>query len=256
MPILHVVVPVYNEGETLERCLDRVVTAKLPARWTLHLHLVDDHSDEALFRRARGVVERLQEEGHCVALHRHEVNKGKGAAVQTGFDAILRGDPDGDDLVIIQDADLEYDPDDFPALMAPAIEGRAAAVVGTRWGRHAGLSGLARRVHAFGNKALTWLSNRLTGLRVSDMECCYKLTSVDVLHRLRPMLSEQRFGIEPQIMAGLARLGETVAEVPVRYAPRGIKAGKKIGWRDGVRAVIVIGRERLRGGPARRRTRS
>jgi glycosyltransferase involved in cell wall biosynthesis len=247
MPVLHVVVPVYNEGETLERCLQRVVAAPLPPPWTQHVHLVDDHSADDLFEQARRIIVRLQEAGHCFGLHRHEVNLGKGAALQTGFDAILNEDPEDDDLVVIQDADLEYDPSQFRDLMEPILAGRTRAVLGTRWGDHAELRGVHRRVHAFGNRALTWLSNAMTGLRVTDMECCYKVMTVGVLARLRPMLTEQRFGIEPQIVAGLACLGEHVEEVPIRYAPRGHDAGKKIGWRDAARAVWVIGRERFRG---------
>ena len=108
---------------------------------------------------------------------------------------------------------------------------------------------MKRKVHAWGNGMLTRLSNAMTGYRVSDMECCYKVMTVGTLRRLRPMLSEERFGIEPQMVAGLARLRETLLEVPVKYDPRGLDAGKKIGWTDGVRAIYVIGRERLRGAP-------
>jgi len=249
MPVLHVVVPVYNERETLDACLRRVLAVDLPPEWLLQIRLVDDHSAAPADEETRALAARLQDEGHAVHLHRHERNMGKGAALQTAFDAILDAGAD-DDLVIIQDADLEYDPNDYPSLMAPILSGDAGAVLGSRWGEHMPLVGLKRKIHAWGNGMLTRASNLMTGYRVSDMECCYKVMPVGVLRRLRPMLTEQRFGIEPQTVAGLARLGERVVEVPVRYDPRGLNSGKKIGWMDGVRALYVITRERLRGRPA------
>jgi glycosyltransferase involved in cell wall biosynthesis len=251
MPVLHVVVPIYNELETLEPCLRRVLAARLPAGWSRDLYLVDDHSRDDAYRATDALARRLQEEGHAVSLHRHAVNRGKGAALQTGFDAILHAGADEPDLVIIQDADLEYDPDDFATLMEPIIAGRVRVVIGTRWGAHRRRGGPVRVIHAWGNAVLTWLSNRMTGYRVNDMECCYKLLTISVLRQVRPMLSEERFGIEPQIVATLARLGEPVIEVPISYAPRGRGAGKKIGLRDALRAMFVIARERLRGSPRR-----
>ena len=247
MPVLHVAVPIYNELETLEPCLRRVLAAPLPAGWTRDLYLVDDHSREDAYRAAEALARRFQDEGHAVSLRRHDVNRGKGAALQTAFDAILESGADDPDLVIIQDADLEYDPDDFSKLMKPIIAGRSRVVIGTRWGDHRERRGLFRAIHAWGNGVLTRLSNLMTGYRVSDMECCYKLLTLGVLRQVRPMLSEVRFGIEPQLVASLARLGEPVVEVPISYAPRGRGAGKKIGLRDAVRAVFVIARERLRG---------
>jgi glycosyltransferase involved in cell wall biosynthesis len=196
----------------------------------------------------QALVDRVQRDGKPLRFLRHEINQGKGAALQTGFDAILKSDAPDDDLVIIQDADLEYDPNDYASLMRPIIGGEADAVVGTRWGRHYKADSLKRRIHAMGNGALTRLSNLMTGIRVSDMECCYKIMPVSVLRRLRPMLSEKRFGIEPQIVAGLSRLKVRVAQAPVKYDPRGLAEGKKIGWRDGVRALMVIARERFRTG--------
>jgi glycosyltransferase involved in cell wall biosynthesis len=248
MPALHVVVPIYNERSTLDACLDRIVAASLPAPWTRALWLVDDHSEPAAYAGAETAARRLRAAGHRVALLRHEVNRGKGAALRTGFDAILSAHPDPGDLAVIQDADLEYDPSDFAALMAPIIAGEANVVIGTRWrGCAAPPRSLKRRVHAWGNGVLTALSNLMTGYRVSDMECCYKLMTADVLRRVRPMLTEDRFGVEPQLVASLARLGERVREVPVRYDPRSVAEGKKIGIRDGLRALWVIARERLRG---------
>jgi hypothetical protein len=249
MPTLHVVIPVYNERGTLEQCLERVLAVSLPDGWTCRIRVVDDHSDDEHFPAVERVHRRLADAGHAISLRRHEVNRGKGAALQSGFDEILASGAPDDDLAIIQDADLEYDPNDYPVLMRPLLDGRADAVLGSRWGDHRELRGFKRRIHAWGNGALTALSNVMTGYRVRDMECCYKIVPLRVLRLLRPMLTEQRFGIEPQFVASLARLRARVEEVPIHYDPRGLDAGKKIGWTDGVRAIWVIARERWRSRP-------
>ena len=246
MPHLHIVIPVYNERQTLKPCVQRVIDAPLPDDWRRRIVLVDDHSDESHYPPVAALARSLQEAGQDVTLTRHHINQGKGAALQTGFDLILTGDPPGEDLLIIQDADLEYDPADYPALMAPIIEGRADAVLGTRWGEHRSYPDLKAKIHAWGNSMLTRLSNLMTGYRVSDMECCYKVLPIGVLRSLRPMLTEKRFGIEPQMVASLARMKARVVEVPISYEPRGLAAGKKIGWADGMRAIYVISRERFR----------
>jgi glycosyltransferase involved in cell wall biosynthesis len=247
MPTLHIVIPVYNERGTLEPCIQRVLNAQLPVGWNRSIVLVDDHSDESHFPAVEALAQRLMAEGQPLEFHRHPINRGKGAALQTGFDAILnRANVSNDDVVIIQDADLEYDPADYANLIQPLIDRQADAIVGTRWGEHYHYKSLKHRIHAMGNGALTLVSNLMTGYRVSDMECCYKLFPVGLLRRLRPMLTENRFGIEPQIVAALARLKARVVEVPIRYDPRGIAAGKKIGWKDAVRALVVIARERFR----------
>jgi glycosyltransferase involved in cell wall biosynthesis len=194
-------------------------------------------------------VARLAREGHAVKLLRHQRNQGKGAALRTGFDSVLEGAPPDDDLVIIQDADLEYDPADYAALMEPLLRGAADAVVGSRFGRHQALRGLDRRLHAAANGFLSWLSNLATGYRLRDMECCYKLIPVGLLRRLRGRLSEPRYGVEPQLVAALSALRARVVEVPVSYDPRSAAEGKKIGWRDGVRAIYVIAVQRLRRDP-------
>ena len=247
MPCLHIVVPFYNEPDTLDACLRKVYGTPLPDGFTRRVVMVNDCSTPEATATAQQVVDTLAAEGHAIRFEHHPVNRGKGAALQTAFDVILGDAPADDDIVIIQDADLEYDPDDYRALLAPILEGRATAILGTRWGDHMELTSLKRRIHAWGNGVLTKLSNAVTGFTVRDMECCYKVYPIPVLRRLRPMLSEERFGIEPQMVAGLARLGERVDEVPVSYAPRGLDEGKKIGWKDGVRAIIVIARERVRG---------
>ncbi|MHC4774009.1 MAG: glycosyltransferase family 2 protein [Planctomycetota bacterium] len=249
MPTLHVVIPFYNEGPTFEPCARRVVAAALPEGWTRDLIVVDDHSRDRDRRALDDVATGLTADGHRVDVRRHEANRGKGAAVQTAFDALLAADLPDDDLVIIQDADLEYDPTDYGRLMAPLLAGMADAVVGTRWGGHRPVRGAKSRVHAWGNGVLTRLSNAMTGLDLNDMECCYKLVTVDLLRRVRPWLSEQRYGVEPQLVAALARLRARVTQVAVSYDPRSVAEGKKIGWLDGLRALYVIARERLRRTP-------
>lgn len=259
--VLHVIIPVFNEPRTLRPCVERVVAAPLPAGWSMQLVIVDDHSETPGKRAAVAVAAELAGRGVAHRLIRHRVNLGKGAALQTGFDAVLDGgggsaggdgaDRNGaadDDVVIIQDADLEYDPGDYAALLEPIVAGRTGVVYGTRWGGHRRLTSVTSRVHALGNRVLTLLSNAMTGYRLHDMECCYKLMTVAVLRRVRPMLTESRFGIEPQVTAALGRLGAWIEEVPVGYDPRGFDAGKKIGWMDGVRTMYVIMRERLRRG--------
>ena len=207
--------------------------------------LVDDHSVAPDRLLAESMAAELRREDCRVLLRRHDVNRGKGAGVQTGFDAVLAADPADDDLVIIQDADLEYDPADYERLLEPLRSGEAEVVIGSRW-HDPPKAGLQPALHAWGNRVLTRFSNLMTGYRLSDMECCYKLMTVRVLRRVRPLLSEARYGIEPQMVAALARLGATVAEVAVSYSPRSAAEGKKIGWKDGVRALHVIIREKFR----------
>ena len=245
MPVLHVVMPVFDEGPTLGEIVRRVVAAPVPAGWEVDLTMVDDGSRPAAARVAAEVAA-----GHPgrVRLLVHPSNRGKGAALMTGFDDVLRRASDAD-AVLVQDADLEYDPSDYPALVAAASAPGTDAVFGNRWERAPRDTGY-RRLHAAANGLLTRASNLATGLGVRDMECCYKLLPVRLLRRVRPWLSEERFGIEPQIAAALARLGARVAEVPVGYAPRSLSQGKKIRWTDGVRAIWVIARERVRRSPA------
>ncbi len=251
MRTLHVVVPHYEEPRTVAACLERVVAVSLPSGWTMRVHVIDDGSTPDAVAEVARIIESLAAAGHAVDLERHPTNRGKGAAVRTGFDrALAAAEPS--DLFIIQDADLEYDPGDYPDLMEPVVRERADAVLGTRWGPHRTVSGLTARVHRLGNRGLTVISNLACGQRVTDMECCYKLFTPAILRAILPRLTEERFGIEPQIMAALGREGATIAEVPVRYDPRGFAAGKKIGVRDLVRALWVILRERVAPAAGRR----
>ena len=248
MPVLHVVIPFYNEGGTVVPCVQRILAAALPDGWSRSLVVVNDHSDVSDRDTLRELVTSLRSQGHVIEVCRHERNQGKGAALRTGFDRVLAAQPSDDDFVIIQDADLEYDPADYIRLMQRLLRGDVDAVVGTRWGEHRTVTGFARRLHEWGNRALTRCSNLVTGLELSDMECCYKLLPVPLLRRLRPRMTESRYGVEPQMIAILAKLAMRVGEVPVSYDPRSAAEGKKIGWRDGVRALWVIARERLRRG--------
>jgi glycosyltransferase involved in cell wall biosynthesis len=239
--------PVFNEGGTLDAIVTRVLAAKLPGGWRIELTVVDDGSRPDAAAAVRACARRHAGRGH-VHLVEHPRNRGKGAALMTGFDRVLAVAAEAD-AALVQDADLEYDPADYAALLA-ALRGPRSAVFGNRWANgDVQRRGAYRRIHALGNTALTVASNAMTGLRLHDMECCYKLLPVPVLREIRPWMTEERFGIEPQIAAALGRLRVPVAEVPVRYDPRGFAEGKKIRAKDGLRAFWVIARERLRSRP-------
>ncbi len=244
MPVLHVVIPFYNEGGTIQPCVRRVLDATLPDGWSRSIVVVDDHSDDTSRETLEGLADAAGRNGHAIVVHRHDRNRGKGAALRTGFDVVLAGTPADDDVVIIQDADLEYDPSDYTRLLARLADDDVDAVVGTRWGDHHAVTGVFRRLHVWVNRFLTRCSNLMTGLDLTDMECCYKLLPVPLLRVIRPRLTESRYGIEPQMVAVLAAHGARVVEVSVSYEPRSTAQGKKIGWRDGVRALWVITRER------------
>lgn len=244
MPILHVVMPVFNEGPTLAEIVRRVLEAPMPAGWSVRLVMIDDGSRPDA---AQATASCASNSGSGVQLIVHPHNRGKGAALMTGFIAVLAR-ASGTDAMLVQDADLEYDPADFRALVDALADPSIGAVFGNRWGGNRERTNY-RRLHAFANRTLTWVSNRATGLGVHDMECCYKLLRIPVLRTVQPWLSEERFGIEPQIAAALARAHIRVAEVPVKYSPRTFAEGKKIRWTDGVRALWVIVRERLRRNP-------
>lgn len=243
MPTLHVVVPFYEEAGTLEECLRAVMVSPLPQGWRSSVVVVDDGSSEGAATRAKEISGRLG-----VRFLQHERNRGKGAALRTGFaDALSHGTDD--DIVIVQDADLEYEPHDYANLLEPLLGGRADVVFGNRWAD--GVDGrFHRKLHRTLNRGLTVLSNLLSGLSVHDMECCYKLFRAPILGRVMPWLTEDRFGVEPQIAAVLGRLRLRVAEVGVQYRPRSFAEGKKIRPKDGFRALWVIVRESVRPAPA------
>jgi glycosyltransferase involved in cell wall biosynthesis len=219
-----IVIPVYNEIRTLAEVLDRVRMAPT-AGLKKEVIVVDDGSTDG----SREYLQRLHEEGvSCVF---HEENRGKGAALRTGF-ARATGD-----IVLVQDADLEYDPGEYPKLLRPIMEGKADVVLSSRF-----LGNDAHRVlyywHAVGNKFITTLSNVCTNLNLTDIESCYKLFTRQVLTRIS--IEENGFGFEPEVVAKVARLRCRVYEVGVSYAGRTYDEGKKITWKDGLRALWCI----------------
>ena len=222
---LSIVIPVYNEAATLEHIVD--VVREVDVGLEKEIVLVDDCSTDG----TREVLARLAEEDPSLRVAYHEVNRGKGAALHTGFAAATG------DYVLIQDADLEYDPHEYPRLLAPLLSGRADVVFGSRF-----LGGGAHRVvfywHYIGNKFLTWLSNMTTNLNLTDMEVCYKVFNRSLLQSIP--LVEKRFGFEAEITAKVARRKLRVYEVPIAYYGRDYAEGKKIGWKDGVSAIRCI----------------
>jgi glycosyltransferase involved in cell wall biosynthesis len=233
MTVLSVVVPVFNEEATVTTLLDRVVTAPLPGEITeLEVVAVDDCSRDASWQHLQSWSPPQRSDGRTIRrqIARHDLNRGKGAALRTGF-AIAGGD-----LLLIQDADLEYDPGEYPKLLQPILDGHADVVYGSRF-----LGGPHRVLffwHYLGNKALTLLSNMLTDLNLTDMETCYKAFERSIVDRLT--LVSDRFGFEPEVTAKVARLGCRIYEVPISYHGRTYAEGKKIGWRDGVSAIWSI----------------
>jgi glycosyltransferase involved in cell wall biosynthesis len=226
-PCLSVVMPAYQERATIEEIVKRV----LDSPWTAELVVVDDGSTDGTREWLRSVEDprlRLFEQPH---------NQGKGAALRRGFAEATA------DFVIVQDADLEYDPADYGRMLQPLVSGRADAVYGSRF-----VGGESHRVllfwHSVGNRVLTLLSNMVTDLNLTDMETCYKAFRREVIQSIR--LEEDRFGIEPEITAKLAAGRFRIYEVGISYDGRTYAEGKKIGWKDGVRALYCILKYRRR----------
>ncbi|HEY8154128.1 MAG TPA: glycosyltransferase family 2 protein [Myxococcota bacterium] len=223
MPTLSVVIPCFNEVSTIESIVAAVERSPVE---DLEIILVDDGSTDGTRELLRDKLE-----GRVARVIYHAANRGKGAALRSGFEAATG------EMVIIQDADLEYDPQEYPQLIAPILAGKADVVFGSRFS-----GGSSTRVlyywHYLGNRFLTTLSNMLTNINLTDMEVCYKVFRREVLQKIR--LEEDRFGFEPEITAKVARLGCRIYQVGVSYSGRTYKEGKKVGWRDGVRAVWCI----------------
>jgi glycosyltransferase involved in cell wall biosynthesis len=219
---LSVLIPVYNEATTIEHVVDRVRQIPAPTE----IIAIDDASGDG----SGDVLERLRSAGKVDQLVRHPVNRGKGAAIRSGI-AHATGD-----VVVIQDADLEYDPVDLPTLLGPIADGKADAVYGSRF------QGGPHRVlyfwHAVGNRFLTLMSNMFTNLNLTDMETCYKVIRTDLLKRLP--LRSNRFGFEVEITARLSQAGARIWELPISYSGRTYAEGKKITWRDGFAAIFHV----------------
>lgn len=219
---LSVIIPCYNERDTIRQIVQKVKTVPI----NKEIIIVDDCSND-------GTREVLNNEviEHVDKIVFHEKNQGKGAALRTGFQNV------SGDMVIVQDADLEYDPDEYPVLMQPILDDKADVVFGSRF-----MGGRPHRVlffwHALGNRFLTLCSNMFTNLNLTDMETCYKLFRTDVVRNIT--IKENRFGFEPEITIKVAKLGCRVYEVGISYSGRTYAEGKKIGWKDGIRALYCI----------------
>ena len=218
---LSVVIPVFNEKDTIRQLHESVRAVPVDKE----IIVVDDFSTDG----TRDIVRGLADDMTRVVLH--ERNRGKGAALRTGFRHATG------DIVIVQDADLEYDPSQYPKLIKPILDGKADVVYGSRF-----LTGDFRRVHFFwhmvGNKLLTLLSNMFTNLNLTDMETCYKVFRREVLQKID--IEEDRFGFEPEITAKVAKLDVRIYEIGISYSGRTYKEGKKIDWKDGVSALRCI----------------
>lgn len=221
---LSIIIPIFNEKDTVEEILRRVQAVDTSLE--KEIIMVDDFSQDG----TRTILENMQKQNDSLKIFFHSKNQGKGAALRTGFTHATG------DIVLIQDADLEYDPKEYPKLLEPILDGRADAVYGSRF-----LGGPHRVLffwHYVGNKWLTTLSNMTTNLNLSDMETCYKVIKKQYLDKMT--IKSNRFGIEPEITVKLAKLKCRIYEVPISYSGRDYSEGKKIGWKDGVAAIYHI----------------
>jgi glycosyltransferase involved in cell wall biosynthesis len=222
---LSVIIPCYNEAGTIDEIIDAVRAAPYPDK---EIIVVDDCSSDGTREKLKTLIE---PSGRVQKVLYHEVNQGKGAALRSGIQAA-----EGD-IVIIQDADLEYDPTEYPRLVDPILAGKADVVFGSRFA-----GGDARRVlyfwHRIGNGVLTLASNMFTNLNLTDMETCYKVFRREIIQSIE--IEENRFGFEPEITAKVAKTGCRIYEVGISYFGRTYDEGKKIGWKDGVRALYCI----------------
>jgi glycosyltransferase involved in cell wall biosynthesis len=227
---LSIIIPAYNEGKTIHHILNKVKSVTLIDNFVKELILVNDCSTDNTEEVIKEYIE-LNSDLNIVYF-KHEINKGKGAAIHTGIQKA------SGDYIIIQDADLEYDPNEFNILLKPVVDGFADVVYGSRF-----MGGNPHRIlffwHSIGNKMLTFLSNMLTNLNLTDMETCYKLFRSDIIKSIR--FKENRFGFEPEVTAKISRIPKIrIYEVGISYYGRTYEEGKKINWKDGFRAIYCI----------------
>ncbi len=227
---LSIIIPCYNEEKTVHLILDKIRQVELSNGIKKELIVVNDCSTDKTTEAIENYFRKHPEMGYT--LYNHEVNKGKGAAIHTGISNA------SGQYLIIQDADLEYDPNEYNLLLKPVLDGFADIVYGSRF-----LGGKPHRIlffwHSLGNQFLTFLSNAFTNLNLTDMETCYKLFRTDIIQNIS--LKEKRFGFEPEVTARIARVkGVRIYEVGISYYGRTYEEGKKIGWKDGFRAIWCI----------------
>jgi glycosyltransferase involved in cell wall biosynthesis len=230
MKLLSIIIPVYNEGKTVHLILDKIKQAALPNAIAKEIIIVNDCSTDTTSQAIKEYISKNPE--LTISFFEHEKNRGKGAALHTGIRKATG------DYTIIQDADLEYDPNEYKILLQPIVDGYADVVYGSRF-----MGGNAHRVlffwHTIGNRFLTFLSNIFTNLNLTDMETCYKVFDTQLLQSL--VLKEKRFGFEPEVTAKIARVPKVrIYEVGISYYGRTYEEGKKINWKDGVHAIYCI----------------
>jgi len=230
MKVLSIVIPAFNEESTIQKILDKIKNVELPQDWGKEIVVINDNSndktEELILSYMKQNVEMI------ISYDYHKVNRGKGAALHTGISKATG------DYIIIQDADLEYNPEEYNDMLRPIINGHADVVYGSRF-----LGGKPHRIlffwHSIGNKFLTFLSNMFTNLNLTDMETCYKLFRRDLIQSL--VLRENRFGFEPEVTAKISRIKNIrIYEVGISYYGRTFEEGKKINWKDGLHAIYCI----------------
>jgi glycosyltransferase involved in cell wall biosynthesis len=235
LKLLSIIIPCYNEGPTIYKILDKIKAVTLINAIEKEIIIVNDFSSDNTVESIQNYIQNNQELN--IVFEQHKKNLGKGAALHTGIN-LASGD-----LIIIQDADLEYDPEEYNSLLKPFLDGVADVVYGSRFN-----GGKPHRIlffwHSIGNKFLTFLSNMMTNLNLTDMETCYKMFRADILKSIQ--LKEKRFGFEPEVTAKISKIPKIrIYEIGISYYGRTFEEGKKIGWKDGFRAIYCILKYRL-----------